>query len=169
MPAPPHVAWVAHFPNTGRRFWSGDTDLTFESETWEAAAAIRLEDITDQLGSPARRVRANFRVTDPNIRAVFLQDIGPEPVTLRWISSDDRGISWTLIPIIFVGRVSVSNMRDGLFSCEFETYTGSVDKGLPKKWSHESQMSRVPGQVDRFLEMTRAIEAGAEREISWPP
>ena len=68
-----------------------------------------------------------------------------------------------------MGRVSTSIINDGVFSCELETYTGSVDKGLPKRWSHEEQMTRRSGQIDRFLEMTRMIEAGAEQTISWPP
>lgn len=169
MAAPMHSAWIAHFPTTNRRFWSGDFELTFGGNTYEAASGIRLTDVTDQLGSPDRRVQAFFRVSDPALRAVFLQDIGPEPVTIEWIVSSDRGISWTRLPIKFVGRVSMSNIDKGLFSCDLETYTGSVDKGRPMSWDHETQMSRDPSRIDRAMEMASAIEAGADRQISWPP
>lgn len=167
MVAPHHVAWTAYIPSTSRRFWSGDEDLTFQGETWEAAVGISIQNITDELGNPTRRARASFRLTDDALRVALFEDIGPTPVELQWIYSADRGISWNLIDIKFVGRLSKPTIINGTYVVELETYTGSVDRGRPIKWSHEYQMTRNPNRIDTAFKRVRSLESGAE--IEWPP
>ena len=168
--APPYfIAWLAAIPATGRRFWSGDTALSFEGNTYEAGNAISFDDISNELGSPNRRAKVSFLVTDPAVRAEFLQDLGPQIVEVRWIQSSNRGVDWTPLPIKFTGRISKPTMADGLVTIELETYTGTVDRGRPLKWSHERQMTRDPNRIDRSMEMAGKLQAGFESGFRWPP
>ena len=161
----PHFAWVARL-GTGLNVWSGDTDVTIEGVDYQAGIGLSLSDITEEEGVPAKRARVSFGVANPNLRRELLNDPGPVRVEMRWIASHDQGATWEFLPLRFVGRLSKPAMRDGIYTIELERYVGTVDRGAPRRWSHEQQQVRTHG-VDKGFEFVRGLSQG--KEIRWPP
>ena len=170
LPAPglptPLVAWGVRYTATGEMYWSGDEDLDIGGDVWEPMVAINVEHAKSELGAPSRRARVQLAVTDPQLRSALLQDPGPLGIEVSWFTSDDRGISWSVVPTRFVGRLSAPEISGATYSMDVETYSGDVDRGRPVKWSHERQMTR-DGSVDRGMEMAARLSVGFETK--WPP
>ncbi|MCY3981272.1 MAG: hypothetical protein OXF51_05780 [Alphaproteobacteria bacterium] len=162
---PPMVGWITRFTSTNVALWSGETALDFDGVVYQPGAFVQIEHAVSELGAPSRRLRASFAVTDPGLRAALLQDEGPVPIEGHLIASTDRGQTWARIGNPFAGRLSNASIEDGVYSCEFETAKGDVDRGRPIRWSHERQVKRGSGG-DLAFEMSGQLEAGVE--IRWP-
>ena len=169
MAAPPLVAALATFPGTepAYRFWTGADDLTYDGATYQGRDFVALAPAEATLGAPNRRMTASFAFAGlPRAQKnAFLQDPGPLTVELEWIYSDDQGQTWARVPRKFVGRLSRPRIVDGIYTIEIETWGGDVDRGRPRKWSHEDQRARDP--TDRGMEYMRPLAAGVETR--WPP
>lgn len=164
-----HLAWIAHFQTMDKRFWSGDTELTYNGHTYEAAKGVFIRNATSELGAPARRATLSFVVLESADLSVFTEDLGPEPVEIERIYSVDHGKTWQATGEKFVGRASTGELANGLYTLELETYTGDVDRGEPRKWSHETQAIRVPDSIDLGLEMAQQLEGAENKDTGWPP
>lgn len=162
-----HYGWIAHFEATGRRFWSGDTEITVSGETYEAGHGIRIEGIADERGAPSGRAKASFSVTDRALRLQLLNDLGPALFTMGYVASFDRGLTWHELPKRLRGRLSTARLVDGVYEVELEKQTTISDLAVPAKWSHEEQMARTNG-ADRGLEYVRSLAVG-NRQLRWPP
>ena len=126
---------------------------------------IQLSRAETTLGAPDRRLTASFPVTDAQLRQELLQDPGPLTVVIRSVYSSDGGLTWSIVPTKFVGRLSKPVIKGGLYTIEIETYGGDVDRGRPLKWSDEDQRARYPG--DKGLEYMRQLASGIDTR--WPP
>ena len=165
---PEHLAWVCYFPNTGRRLWSGDVEITYDGNTYEPGRGIIISEAPEVQGQPSGRAEASFIINDPADLPIFLQDIGPDPVEREWIYSIDRGETWLSAGNRSVARVSNGHVIDGTYSCEFETHGSGPARDVDLKISHETQMARASNGVDRAFEMTKQGENAAIQEITWP-
>ncbi len=158
------VANAAEFVGTSYRFWTGEGDVTLNSQVYQGRPFITLSAAETTLGAPDRRLTVSFPVTDRTLRQQLLQDPGPLTIKILSIYSTDRGQTWNIVPSLFVGRLSKPVIRDGVYSIEIETYGGDVDRGRPLKWSDEDQRARSSG--DRGFEDVRALASGIETR--WP-
>ncbi len=149
------------------RLWTGVGSVTVGGNTYPGGGqALGVSEYENTTGDPDRRLQIRLSGIPKDLRAQFLQDSGPLPVTVGWIYSQDRGGTWAEAPISFRGRLSSPTMSEGVLTVEVETQRGDVDRGLPLRWSHEDQQRRFPG--DEGLEHMRALSQQGV-ESSWPP
>ena len=98
--------------------------------------------------------------TDELPGAEFMQDEGPLPVKIQWIYSED-GVTWQDAPVSISGRLSDTKIEGNAIAAELETRRGDVDRGRPRRLSHEDQMARgraqSPSVVDRGCEYMRKL------------
>lgn len=161
------VAWLVDFVGreTGK-FWSGRGDLLFEGSTYFGAGQIvEVQPFENAAGQQSVRNSAKlFFGNAPEVRRALLNDEGPLPIRVRYISSDNDGRNWTVLPVTFTGQLSNPTFDDaGVYSVEIETHTGDIDRGSPIYWSDEDQ-SRLYG--DRSFAWARRYQQGVE--ILWP-
>jgi len=155
--------------STPIRIWTGEGDLTAGGETYQGmASTLEIGPIEAVTGSPDRRLQLRIGAIPMALRAQFLQDPGPRPVTVRLarVSRTGSAPAATLLPTLERGRLSTVTMQEGVLEVEIETYRGDVDLGVPQLWSHEDQQRRYPG--DRGLEYMRAL-ARSGITGAWPP
>ena len=161
------VAWLVDF--VGRdagKFWSGRGDLLFEGATYFGAGQIvEVEPFENAAGQQSRRNSAKLFFGDsPEVRRALLNDEGPLPIQVRYITSDDDGATWAILPLTFNGQLSSPTFDDaGVYSVEIETHTGDIDRGSVVYWSDEDQQ-RLYG--DRGFAFARDYQQGVE--ILWP-
>ena len=158
---------IGPFPDgTVLSYWTGLKELIFNGNTYSGSGnAINISSIEEAVGVQSKRAQVSISIPD-NLQLVrFAEDQGPVPVKVNWIFSNDNGATWTLLPKVFVGRISNPYIENRVYLVELETYTGDVDSGDVKYWSHESQQARFPG--DRGFEYVREIAGGID--IEWPP
>ena len=152
---------------TPQRFWTGYGTLTYGGHHWAGGGhALGFSGLELVAGNPDRRSVLTIAGIDPTLRADFLQDVGPVPVIVQWIYSDDGGATWTDAPVRFVGRISTCKGSEGQFEMEVETLKGDVLRGRPEKISHEDQQRRFKN--DRGLEYMRALSQKGF-DSGWPP
>ena len=149
------------------RLWTGLGSITAGGNTYQGGGkALGVSEYENTTGDPDRRLQIRLSGIPADMRAQFLQDSGPLPVTVGWIYSQDRGGTWAEVPIKFRGRLSSPSLVAGQLTVEVETQRGDVDQGIPLRWSHEDQQRRFPG--DKGLEYMRALSQQGV-ESSWPP
>ena len=162
-----YLAWTAYFVGNDRRFWSGKDPLTFGGHTWEAGKGIDVQGLIEELGSSSQQTQITLAVEEDSDLALFLQDIGVDEVQIELLWSNDHGGTWQATGARSVTEVNNQSFENGLFSVETRTYIGRSEFDVPKL-SHEEQMARGSGGVDRAFEMTKLIEGSSALEISWP-
>ena len=161
------VAWLMRFQDSSRlNLWSGEVTFTFETIVYLPGHFISIQHAGREVGTPHRRATASFSVVDRSLRAALMQDPGPVPVLIQFISSADKGVTWTLAGGRHLGRLSNPSLTGGVYSIEIETYRGDADRGRPQKWSHERQVARGGGG-DLAFEMSGKLASGIE--VRWPP
>ena len=158
------VGWLAEFDSVNINIWSGDHILNFENRVYNPGHFISLSHAVSEIGTPSRRMTVAFAVTDPSIRLALLEDEGPLMVRGRLIYSNTNGATWNLVGNQFIGRLSNPRMSSGTYTVELETYTGDINRNLPLKWSHESQVKK---SGDLAFEM--AAQLSSSLEVRWPP
>ena len=156
----PIVAWIAHLDGVDLRFWTGEGDLTFKGNTYKSVGITDISELTDELGERDGRMTISLLLLPGADKTTLLTDIGPVEVTIQLIVSNNYGLTWTEQPIKFIGRLSNPRIDDNIYTVELERYSGDVDRGYIRLWSHEEQMSRVPGQIDRAFEMSNRLSDG---------
>ena len=168
------VAWLAYFPAVGAplnqpayRFWSGTGTLEYLNEDWLGAGSlISVGAAETSINQPTRRMTIALSTAgDEVLRQQLMQDPGPLEIEVRWIYSEDQGLSWLLVPRLFKGRLSRPVIADGIYTIELETYAGDVDRGRPVKWSDSDQRRR--DSTDNGMGYMTTLASGFERR--WPP
>jgi len=160
------TGWIASFATINLDLWSGDEPLNFMGRVYSPGHFIQLDHAGNEVGTPTRRMAASFSVADPALRASLLEDSGPLLITARFIHSTDHGATWNLTGNQFMGRLSNPRLSGGVYTTEVETYSGDIDRGRPRRWSHESQVKRGGGG-DLAFEMGAQLASGLETR--WPP
>ena len=154
------------------RLWTGYGELTLAGKTYQGGgAALEVSEVETASGAPDRRVTLRLSAIPRAARRQFLQDVGPRQVTVEWVYSRDRGASWHLIPnaaapLSFKGRLSTPSLSQGGLTVEVETLRGDVDRGQPRRWSHEDQQRRYAG--DDGLEYMRVLARESGVNTGWP-
>ena len=150
------------------RLWTGPGSLTLDEQTYLGGGqALGVSEYERASGEPDRRLRITLTGIPTTLRARFLLDSGPLPVTVEWIHSADRGKTWTKVPALALrGRMSSPSLAGGSVTIEIETQRGDVERGRPLRWSHEDQQRRHPG--DLGLEHMRALSQQGV-DTKWPP
>ena len=164
------TAWTFEVEGTDLLLWSGFQPMTFSGKTYmgcsdeDGNCLVSVSEVEQSLDQPNRRMTVALAMTDPAVRARFMQDFGPLPVRIQWLLGGWQGTGFRSTGFSFHGFMSKPKLLDGLYTVEIETYLGDVDRGEPVKWSHESQQVRHPGDIG-FNSM-RQLASGLE--IKWP-
>ncbi len=182
------------YPGGATRLWTGRGELSFAPDdgdaggdarkvAWTGGAALGIGEHERVSGRPERRMSLALSGVPRERRARFMQDPGPIEVTVRWVYSPDLGESWHEVPgARYRGRLSGGSLQDGTLAVELETLLGDVERGRPRRWSHEDQQRRSPARevaagdggakrtvpADLGLEHMRAL-ARQGVETAWPP
>ena len=158
-------------PESANRWWSGEGDLLFEGHRWRGAtypdggSLLGISGVKYTQNLPGRRTTASLAVTAESARALLNVDLGAVEAEIGWILRENPWADYTRIPRYFRGRVGLTNIQDGVFRAEIETYLGDVDRGVPFYWSHETA-----DRGDFYAWKARAIEQGAvSGDSQWPP
>lgn len=148
------------------RYWTGYGMLSKDGNEWAGGGeAVSVGGVQLLAGAPDQRSSFTLSGVGAEIRGAFLQDAGPLQVTIQWIHSAD-GVNWSDAPVRVRGRMSQPVIKEGAVNIEVETRKGDVDRGRPRKVSHEDQQARYPG--DRGCEYMRQ-NAQVEYDTAWPP
>ena len=117
-----------------------------ESHIWEGSGeAFDFSGYTLQLGTPDHRSTLTLSGIPAHLRAFFLQDHGPLPISIKYIYRPRASEIWTEVPNAgFAGVFSNVDLAEGQIIMELETLQGDADRGRPRYWSHEDQRYRVP-------------------------
>ena len=164
--------WIQHLitieTSPALRLWTGYGPLRIGETAYEGGGkALSIGEAETASGEPDKRLTITLSGIPRALRERFLQDVGPAPVTIEWIFSRDSGATWNKIEnLSFQGRLSTPGLSDGVFQIEIETRRGDVDRGQPRRWSHEDQRRRF--SEDLGLEHMRAL-AQQGVETGWPP
>ncbi len=157
-----HALVEAKLPTGTIRAWTGEGPLRFGGRTYEAGAGVLTVDgLGTQLrGNVAGRVGL---VMPPGTRRTdVLMPIGPVPVTVHAVLSEDRGVTWRVVRTR-KGVLSTPRLAGDAFTFEVAPPNADVDRGRIRRWSHADQQRRFPG--DRGLEKMRSI---ADKKFRWP-
>lgn len=162
--------------NPPLRYWTGEGDLTLPDGTYTGIGFVALSASEESTEAPSSRLQISIHVGDPpgasatlrqqllSIRQRINEGFGFEDITIRHIISNDHGRTWQIIPWRFFGKLSNSQITDGLWTVEIETFKGDADRGRTLLWSDSTQLARFPG--DKGMNFTRKISQGVPTE--WP-
>lgn len=151
------------------RLWTGLEDLEFDeagsTNTWLGAGqAIEIGNMSSHTIASDDKLILTFNALTEEYRNRWLVPVGPKPIEVRTIASDDYGISWTILPQVKKGLLSNPVYEDGVYRIQV-VHPFEIRQSLkPLNWSHEDQQARHPG--DRGLEYMRRIANGVEAK--WP-
>ena len=158
------------------RWWTGIGEIVLPDGTYRGMPIINISSTEESVGAPDNRLQVSIDTNPPpsapaqlvqalrDLRVNVLQGLGFREVTLRRIVSNDEGRTWQILPWKFFGRLSNSQIRDGVWSVDIETFTGDTDRGRPLMWSDSTQLSRFPG--DKGFNFTRVLSRGIQ--TPWP-
>ena len=151
---------------TGRvRLWTGESELTIAGHTWTPTNIVDSVSIAaGQLANTETRLTLGLFATTDALRSMFLQDPGPAQITVRQVVSLNDGLSWTLVPRAFTGRLSVSTLQGDRYMVDLVDRLGDPLRPAALYWSDEDQQRRHPG--DRGLKYMKRIDAGID--VQWP-
>lgn len=154
------------------RLWSGEGVVRIDGESYQGVSTgqgslMRISRVEDVIGAPTSRTTVDIAVPPNVIREMLDIDVGPIDVDLRYITSTDNGKNWTVLPVGVHGQLSrpTYSVEGSIYTVEIETWSGDADRGIPKKWSHETQNSEFPN--DLGMEFMRPLADSFEG--SWPP
>ena len=74
------------------RIWTGDGQLTVNGKNYRGGgSALGVSEYENTSGDPDRRLQIRLSGIPSDLRARFLQDVGPLPVLVEWVYSPNRG------------------------------------------------------------------------------
>ncbi len=151
---------------TGRvRMWTGEAQLSIGGHVWTPTNLVQDVSIAGgQLPNTETRVSIILLATTDTLRSAFLTDPGPAQVTVRQVVSSDDGMSWSLVPRAFTGRVTSPVLQGDRYTVDLVDRLGDPLRPAPLFWSDEDQQRRFPG--DRGLKYMKQISAGID--VRWP-
>ena len=169
-----HAQWLVEFDYNEDddyspqdiQYWSGEGLLNYDGKIYNSVGKIiGLSGAELKEGIPDQRLQINMFAGDPTIRELLLQDHGPIELVVKWIYSNDNGVTWNKIPAEYRGRLSNPRIENGVYHVELETVVGDIDAGETVYFSDEYQ--RDQDAEDVGYEYLKEIAAG--KEIRWPP
>ena len=148
-----------------RHIWTGDGDLMLLGELWTPTNIVESVSIAGgAFASAESRVTVVlFAVTD-SLRTEFMEDHGSVRVLLRQVTSVNDGVTWTLVPRAFSGRVSEAVLVGDRYRIDLVDKYGDPVRPAPRYWSDADQQRRAPG--DRGLRYMALIASGVT--VIWP-
>ena len=146
--------------------WDGGENLEYDNHTYLATkGAITISELPAGIEQSDRRLQLSLPLIGSVARHEALRNLGPIPIDIQWIVSEDGGVTWRMTPRRFVGRVSAPRIEGDTYTVEAETYLGDADRTMKRLWSDEDQQREYPG--DLGLKYARSIHEGLD--IGWPP
>lgn len=148
-----------------QRIWTGNGMLSLLSHMWSPTDIVESVTIAGgTLSDTETRVTIVLFATTDAIRLAFLEDPGPSRIILRQVVSLDDGVTWTLIPRAFAGRITAAELRGDRYQVDLVDRRGDPLRPVIRYWSDEDQQRRHPG--DKGLQYMKAIESGVT--VRWP-
>ena len=145
--------------------WTGDAAANFDGNHYLATRAIRNISVAGgDLEGTESRLTIELWAGEDAIRNEWLADPGPGRIVVQQVVSTDDGMTWTLVPRAFSGRLTSPELIGDRYRIDVIDRYGDPLRPKPRYWSNEDQQARFPG--DEGLKYMRAIESGVE--VKWP-
>ena len=150
------------------RFWTGTPDLEFEGETYLASRVINVNPFASnsdtESGGNALSITLSAIQTEQ--RQAFLTPVGPVPIRLQALATENAGKEWRKIGQEIVGVMSNQVLAGSNFTFQVEPRTALTDRARIETWSHEDRVRKY-GVVDQGMsQMPKLAEEGVLGQ--WP-
>lgn len=153
------------------RIWTGVGDLTLDVEdgdgeqTWTGGGGLlEVSPARVETGPSSDALTIQVNAIPDEERARWAVPVGGTPVSMRYIASEDHGVSWTLIPVVRAGVLSGPTIGGGVYSVDIVNEYALRERAHPLTWSDEDHRARYPG--DSGLSGMRSLAGGVD--LFWP-
>lgn len=145
--------------------WTGEAAQTFGGVAYSSTNIVAGVSIAPgQRAGAESRLTVSLWATTDTLRSAFMADPGPALVTVSEVASVNDGRSWTVVPRVFTGRVSSTELRGDVYRVDLVDRYGDPLRPAPRRWSDADQQRRHPG--DRGLRHMQQIVNGVI--VEWP-
>ena len=171
-----HFIAEVHMDPEDVRYWTGIGELTLPDGTYTGLPFVAISSTEESVGAPDTRLQLAIDTNPPpsataahadallDLKRSIIQGFGFREVTVRRIVSNNEGRTWQILPWKFFGRLSNSQITDGVWTFDIETFTGDADRGRPLLWADSTQLARFPG--DKGFNFARILSRGVQ--TPWP-
>lgn len=167
-----HILVKADTPAQGvARVWTGHVELTLDAQDGDGeqdwiggGGAMSITPARVQAGPSVDALTIQINGIPERHQRDWVIPVGGSPVEIRYISSEDHGRTWTLIPLVREGVLSGPSLSAGVYSVDVIDEYHNRSRAHPRTWSDEDQRTRYPG--DQGMEGMRSLASGID--LRWP-
>ena len=142
------------------RYHSDGGDFVFTGNTYAGNRLLQVGDSEEELGLQAERLQLEFTFGEEPVPSPFFV---PSSVALDLVFLNASN-TWQRVPRSIVGTLSAPTEQGGVVRAIVERSSGDVDRGDPRLWSAEAQITRFDS--DKGMEQLRSLSQGIGP--AWP-
>lgn len=167
-----HVLIKADTPSVGvSRVWTGHANLMLdvndgegEQEWLGGGSVLSITPARVQAGPSVDGLTIQINSIPQEHQRDWVIPVGGSPCDIRYIASEDHGVSWTMIPLVRTGVLSGPSLSGGTYSVDVIDPYHNRSRAHPRTWSDEDHRGRHPG--DAGLSGMRTLASGVD--LKWP-